>query len=338
MYVSPLIASAERWSGSRQRWSGMRARASQLRQKPAVAASCAVRLVDCLGRRQLLGPGQRAEDLLALFGARAGPAPDRPRSPTAMSVCSLIVSSAPQASARWPSSDDRPFGRDPPVVEDRFAGQFDLDLALQAQRGAHEHVVGVFVGRRARVRRHRIDAPARAERERVAHDHPAGRRLPRRQQRCSSRARRRAPTGTLMPNGPKPEGARLAVEQRAEHAGRVEARHAQPVDRPVGGDQRAGVAVRQERVVGDRRERRGHRRALQRWALLAHTGCSLGGDVGLGFARFGRGLAGLGRGLPRLGWGFARFGGAHDCTHGPCQVPNPATSSSAAFGPQEPGA
>ena len=92
--------------------------------------------------------------------------------------------------------------------------------------------------------------------QRVAHEHPAGRRLPRRQQHVRPRLVD-ARGGHVDPERPEAERARLAVEQRAEHARRVEARDAQPVDRPVGRDQRARVAVRQERVVGDRRERRG---------------------------------------------------------------------------------
>ena len=71
------------------------------------------------------------------------------------------------------------------------------------------------------------------------------------------------PRGRVVdPEGPEPEVARLAVEQGAEHAGRVEAGEAQPVDRPVGRDQGAGVAVGQERVVGDGRERGRRRGAL----------------------------------------------------------------------------
>ena len=54
----------------------------------------------------------------------------------------------------------------------------------------------------------------------------------------------------------EPERAGAAVEQVPERARRVEGGHAQPVDRAVRRDQRPGVAVRQERVVGDRRERR----------------------------------------------------------------------------------
>ncbi len=46
-----------------------------------------------------------------------------------------------------------------------------------------------------------------------------------------------------------------AVEDRAEHAGGVRPRHAQPLHRTGRGDQAGVLAVGQERVVGDRRER-----------------------------------------------------------------------------------
>ena len=47
--------------------------------------------------------------------------------------------------------------------------------------------------------------------------------------------------------------AALVVEQRAEHAGGVEPRAAEPVDRPVGGDQCGGLQVADQAVFGDRR-------------------------------------------------------------------------------------
>ena len=196
--------------------------------------------------------------------ARAWPAPGRPRCPIAMSVCSRIVWPAPLASAVWRSvADQRPLRRRAAVVEDRLADQLDLDLAVEAEDRAHQHVVAVVVGRRARVRRDRVLAAPRAHRERVAHEDPAGRRLPRRQQGVGARlvdARARE----VDAERPEPERSGLAVEQGAEHARRVEARDAQPVDRAVGRDQRARVAVRQERVVGDRRERRRRGGALRR--------------------------------------------------------------------------
>ena len=68
-----------------------------------------------------------------------------------------------------------------------------------------------------------------------------------------------------MPNGPNRNDPGLPVQQAAEDARRVEPRDAQPVDRAVGCDERARVAVGQEGVVRDRRERRRHRRALRRW-------------------------------------------------------------------------
>ena len=77
--------------------------------------------------------------------------------PTAMSVWSRIVWPAPLASAAWrSSSDQRPLGRDAAVVEDGLADQLDLDLAVEAQDRAHEHVVAVVVGRRPGVGSDRV--------------------------------------------------------------------------------------------------------------------------------------------------------------------------------------
>ena len=49
--------------------------------------------------------------------------------------------------------DERPRRLLATVVEDRLADELDLDRALEAFDRAHEHVVGVVVGRRTRVRR-----------------------------------------------------------------------------------------------------------------------------------------------------------------------------------------
>ena len=88
-------------------------------------------------------------------------------------------------------------------------------------------------------------------------------------------------SGNVDPKRTQPEGACRAIEQGAEDAGRVEARHTEPVDRAVGGDQCAGVAVREKGVVRDRREGRGRGGALLR-------------------RRFGRAL--------RLGWALCLAG------------------------------
>ena len=194
-------------------------------------------------------------------------------------------------------ADQRPLGRDAAVVEDGLADELDLDAAVDALDRANEHVVGVVIGRRTRMRRDLILVIPRPDRERVANDDPARRRLPRRLEDVRARLVRTG-GGMVDRKGTEAEGARLPVEHAAEDARRVEGRDAEPVDRAVGGDQRTGVAVRQERVVRDRRERGRSGRALLR--------LDLGFDVG------------------------------HDAIHGPCQLAKPRTRSFAASGPHEP--
>ncbi len=205
-------------------------------------------------------------------------------------------------------ADERPVGGRAAVVEDGLADELDLHAPVDARDGAHEHVLGVVVGGRARVRRDRVLARARADHERVVHDDPAARGVPGGLEQVRA-GRVAAARRDVDAERGQAEVARLAVEQRAEHARCVEARHAQPADAPVGRDERAGVAVGDEAVVGDRRER----------------GRGGGALRGLGGARRGD-RAGAGR----------RVGGAHDATHGPCQRPEPATSASAAAGPHVP--
>ena len=114
-------------------------------------------------------------------------------------------------------------------------------------------MVAVLVGGRPGVRGDLVLVIARAHGQRVADHDPARRRVPRREEGVRAglvdAGRRDVDTERAQP-----ERAGLAIQQRAEHARRVEARHAQPVDRSIGRHQRAGVAVGEERVVGDRRE------------------------------------------------------------------------------------
>ncbi len=197
-----------------------------------------------------------------------------------------------------------PLARRATVVEGRLADQLDLDLALQAAHGSHEDVLRVLVGRRPGVRRDPILVCRRAHDQRVVDlDPPAGC-LPGRHQHVGA-GLVEPPRRNGGPERSQSEHAGLAIEQRPEHAGRVEARNAQPVDRPVGRDERAGVAVGQERVVGDGREWRRSRRALR-------------GPLSRG--------PGLGAGACPTAGALALAGGAHDATHGSCQRPTPATS------------
>jgi hypothetical protein len=195
-------------------------------------------------------------------------------------------------------ADERPACGRASVVERRLAHELDFDTSLEALDRADEHVLRVVVGWRTSVRRDPVLVIPRAHRQRVTNDDPAARRLPRRLDHV--RARHVVALGRVVDSErAEAEEARLAVDQAPEHARRVERRRTEPVDRAVGRHERTGVAVRDERVVGDRRERRRGGRALQR--------------------------------------GLCRSFDAHAC-HGPCQRPCPSMSSSAAAGPQDPGA
>ena len=196
--------------------------------------------------------------------------------------------------------DERPRRRRAAVVERRLADELDLDAALEAFDRSNEHVVGVVVGRRPRVRRDRVLVIAgpmvSASRTTTQPDGVfhvvTSTFVP-----GSYVARRRM----VDPERREAEEPGLPVEQAAEDARGVEARNAEPVDRAVRRDQGAGVAVGEEGIVRDRWERRG-----SGGALLACLGC--------------------------------RRRVAHAVTQGPCQRPWPATSLSAAAGPHVPGA
>ena len=149
------------------------------------------------------------------------------------------------------------------VVEQGLAEELHLDGAFEALDRAYEEMLRVIVRRRPRVRGDRVLVIGRPHRQGVADDHPPGRGLPRGDEDIRA--------GLVVPGGRmvdvvrcEAERARLAVEQAAEDTGRVEAWHAEPVDRAVGCNERASVAVGQERVVRDRGERRRRRSALRR--------------------------------------------------------------------------
>ena len=143
------------------------------------------------------------------------------------------------------------------VAEDRLADLLEVDGAVHAAGRPDEHVMGVEVGRRPRVRRRlrRLAGPPATDDQGVADDHPAGRRHPRRLDDVRPRLVAAADRAAHV-RGPEAPASGRAVEEGGEDARRVEARWAEPLDRAVGGDEGAGVAVGQERVVGDRRERR----------------------------------------------------------------------------------
>ena len=220
-------------------------------------------LVDVRRRGQALGPGERAVDALSGLERMPGadPVPLDPERHVGLEPDRHV--SARRVRRVAAPVDHRPLRRDAAVVEDGLADELDLDHALEALDGAHERVVGVVVGRRAGVGRDPVLAVPRPDRQGVADDDPAGRRLPGGDEDVRPRLvdpRRRM----VDPEGAEAEDARSPVQQAAEHAGRVEAGDAEPVDGAVGSDERPRVAVGEERVVRDRREGRRRGGALRR--------------------------------------------------------------------------
>ncbi len=186
-------------------------------------------VVDVFGRRELLGPRERAVDLLSLPEHVTGSYPValhadchvRLQPDRLPCVACLALFSGGALGARVgpvTAVGNHPVGGYPPVIEDRFARQLHLDLPLQAHREAHEQVVGVLVSGGTGVRRDEILAATRPQDQRLAHDRPAGRGLPGREQDVGSgliAASRRH----VDPERAEAKAAGLAVEQRAEHAG-----------------------------------------------------------------------------------------------------------------------
>ena len=146
-----------------------------------------------------------------------------------------------------------PLGFGASVVEGGLADEFNLDAAFEALDRAHQHMVAVVVGRRPGVGSDRVLAIGRAHRQRVTDDDPAPRGPP--------GGHEHVRPGFVVARGrmrdserPEPKGARLPIEQAAEHARRVETWHAEPVDRAVRRDQSARMTVGEERVVRNRGE------------------------------------------------------------------------------------
>ncbi len=163
----------------------------------------------------------------------------------------------------------------PSVVRPRLALHPHRHAPVDAAQGTQEHVVRVGVGRWPAVgERALVVVVPRADQQHVADDHPARARAPRRLEH--HRARQVASAGRHGGvGGREREAARVAVEDRAEDRRAVEARQAHPLDGAARRDQRADLAVRQERVGADRRERAAAERdVVDDVAHLAHLRCA----------------------------------------------------------------
>ena len=130
--------------------------ASHVRQKCARAREVLLGLLDRVRAAEVLGPGQRAEALLA-FGHRVAPvravALDAHAHVAEEPERGDVVGGIHRAHAALAGVHDRPLRGRGAVVEHRLAHDLDLHLALDALDHPHQQVVGVVVGRRARVAR-----------------------------------------------------------------------------------------------------------------------------------------------------------------------------------------
>jgi len=120
-----------------------------------------------------------------------------------------------------------PLGALQPVLEDGLALEAELDQPLRAACCADEHVVGLPVRRRPPLP---VGTLLHAGLPRGLEDHAPG------QVAAGGR--------DLDVGRPEPEAAGVAVEDRGEHARRVELRQAQPLHVPAGRHQRGHLAVR----------------------------------------------------------------------------------------------
>ena len=149
-----------------------------------------------------------------------------------------------------------PLAKAEPVVEHGLAVERQLHLAIDAADRPQQDMVRVVVGGRTAVRMGALvlEVP-RPDQQHVTDDDPAVGRTPARLEdirpgQVTARGR------DCHVRGTEAEAARVAIQDRAEHAGRVHPRQAHPLDIAAWCDQRSHVAIRQEAVIRDRREGR----------------------------------------------------------------------------------
>ena len=147
----------------------------------ARSGSCGQVLLGLLGRARAaepLGPGERAEALLAFAHRVAGVhavALDAHAHVAEQAKLGAPVARVERVPALGAGVRHAPLRRRRAVVEHRLAHHLELHLALDAFDHAHEQVVGVVVGRRARVAGALLVVVPLADRQPVHHrSHPCG--------------------------------------------------------------------------------------------------------------------------------------------------------------------
>ncbi len=209
-------------------------------------------------RRRRAAPGQGHEAALALLEHGAG---DGARALEAdVEVAGqrqLLLGAGARAGALVIARlGIRPRAEGAAVVEHRLAIHDQLDRSVHAAHRAQQDVLGVVVGGRAALgARPLLLLVPRADQQHVAHDDPAGAGPPACLQHVG--AGQVAPRGGHLHVGrPEAEATGVAVQDGAEHAGRVDPRHAQPLDVARRRNQSGRLAIGQEAELGDGREGR----------------------------------------------------------------------------------
>ncbi len=249
--MRPLRTSAERCRWIRQGWSGNSPWRSQARQKSSVESSRSSASGALRGPPRSPSPQVTAQKPLS--SSRSFRLP-RAVSPSISSSMSLVSrSSVPSAAVATasPSSPPAPVRLLEAVAEARQALHLHLDLAVDAGHRPQQRAIGLVVGRGPGALA--VGGRPLGDRQRVVDDDPAGvgdpGGLDHQRARLVAAADRDDDAAWFQL-----EVAGVAIEQRREGAGGVEARQAEPLDRAVEGDEGGGVAVGEEAVAADRGE------------------------------------------------------------------------------------
>ncbi len=212
-----------------------------------------------LGGRAVALPREREPGRLALLerGATVGARPEDPESEAPREVEGEVARA--NGDPLVPAVVVGPLAGSGAVVELGDAVRLHLDPSAATRGDAQQRALAHRVAGNPPIALTALVGRRGPHDEQVVHDQPPGRRVPGGLEHVRA-GHVPALVGDVDAGGPEPEQAGRAIEQRPEEARRVGAGQAEPLHRPVGGDERAHLAVGQERVVGDVRERAHGRR------------------------------------------------------------------------------
>ena len=168
-----MIASAERWIGSRHSMVGDSGLVEPPPPEPDRRGDSRLGVGSVVGHGELLGPRKRAIRPVARLENVA--TADTTAFDPELEVGDEAHrhTGAARVGGVAAPVDERPLRGRTAVVERRLADELELYAAVHAFDCPHEHVLGVVVRRRTRMRRDRILVVGRPHRQRVSNDDPA---------------------------------------------------------------------------------------------------------------------------------------------------------------------